>query len=112
MSRQVARAAVEAGLVERSFERLTLKDERAVYEAFALVYLLIRTGETEKIFQAIREHRDTKTRLALLHILKVANVAEVIPHLTALIAAEPISSIVADKAREALLSITAMPVGA
>jgi len=112
MSRQVARAAVEAGLVERSFDRLTLNDERSVYEAFALVYLLIKTGETDKIIHAIREHRDTKTRLAILHILKVANVAEVIPHLTALIAAEPISSVVADKARETLLGITAMPVGA
>lgn len=112
MSRQVARAAAEAGLVERSFERLTLKDERSVYEAFALVYLLVKTGETDKIMQAIREHRDTKTRLALLHILKVANVAEVIPQLSALIAAEPMSSVVADKAREAMLGITAMPVGA
>lgn len=111
-ARQVARAAVEAGLVERSFDRLTLKDEKAVYEAFTLVYLLVKTGETEKVFDAIRDHRDTKIRLALLHILHVANVAEVIPQLSAFIAAEPMSSVVADKARETLLGITAMPVEA
>lgn len=111
LSRQVARATVEAGIAERSFDRLVLRDEKAAYEAFALVYLLIKTGETEKLFEAVREHRDLKTRIALLHSLKVANVAEVIPELSALIAAEPMSSAVADKAREALLGINALPVG-
>ena len=112
LSRQIARAAVEAGLAERSFERLTLRDEKSAYEAFALVYLMVKAGETEKIFDAIADHRDTKTRVALLHILKVANDAEVIPHLSAFIAAEPISSVVADKAREVLLGINALPVDA
>jgi hypothetical protein len=112
LRRQVARAAVEAGLAERSFDRLTLRDERSVYEAFALVYLMVKADETEKIFDAIAGHRDTKTRIALLHILKVANVAEVIPPLSALIAAEPMSSVVADKAREVLLAINALPVDA
>ncbi len=112
VGRQVARAAVEAGLAERSFDRLTLRDEKSVYEAFALVYLMVRTGETEKIFEAIRDHRDVKIRIALLHIVKVANVAEVIPHLSAFIAGEPISSVVGDKAREVLLGINAMPVNA
>ncbi len=112
LSRQVARAAIEAGLAERSFDRLTLRDEKSVYEAFALVYLMLKAGETEKIFEAIANHRDIKIRVALLHIIKVANVAEVIPPLSAFIAGEPISSVVGDKAREVLLGITAMPVDA
>ncbi len=112
MGRQVARAAVEAGLAERSFDRLTLRDEKSVYEAFALVYLMIKTGEAEKVFDAIRDHRDVKIRVALLHILKVANVAEMIPQLSAFIAAEPMSSVVGDKAREVLLGINAMPINA
>jgi len=110
LSRQVARAAVEAGIAERSFDRLVLNDEKAVEEAFALMYLLIKTGETDEIFEAIRDHRDLKTRVALLHTIRVANVAEVIPQLSAFIAAEPMGSVVADKAREALLDINAMPV--
>jgi len=109
-SRQVARAAVESGIAERSFDRLAMRDEKAAYEAFALVYLLIRTGETEKIFDAIRSHNDIKTRLALLHSIKAANIAEIIPDLTKFISAEPMTSQVADKAREALLGITAVPV--
>ena len=112
MSRQVARAAVEGGIAERSFDRLVMQDERAVYESFALVYLLIKTGETEKIFEAIRKHREVKIRLALLHAVRVANVAEVMPELSALIAAEPLGSVVADKARDTLLEINAVTVSA
>lgn len=112
MSRQVARAAVESGIAERSFDRLAMRDAKAAYEAFALVYLLVKSGETEKIFEAIKGHRDVNVRLALLHSLKVANVAEVIPHLSAFIAAEPMTSEVADKAREAMLGINAVPIGA
>ena len=112
LTRQVAKAAVEAGIAERSFDRLTLRDEKSAYEAFALVYLMVKAGETEKIFDAISDHRDIKIRLALLHILKAANVAEVIPQLSAFIAAEPISSVVGDKARETLLGINALPVDA
>lgn len=111
LSRQIAKAAVEAGIAERSFDRLILQDEKASYEAFALVYMLIRTGETDRVFDAIRNHRDVKTRMAMLHAIKVANVAEVIPHLSSFIADEPISSPVADKAREVLLGINSMPVG-
>lgn len=110
LSRQIAKAAVEAGIAERSFDRLILHDEKAVYEAFTLVYMLIRTGETERVFDAVRNHRDGKTRMALLHAIKVANVAEVIPELSSFIADEPISSPVADKAREVLLGINSMPV--
>lgn len=110
LSRQIAKAAVEAGIAERSFDRLILHDEKAAYEAFALVYMLIRTGETERVFDAVRNHRDGKTRMALLHAIKVANVAEVIPDLSSFIADEPISSPVADKAREVLLGINSMPV--
>lgn len=111
LATQIARAAVEGGIAERSFDRLVIRDEKAAYEAFALVFLLITTGETEKIFNAIRGHRDLKTRIALLHSLKIANIAEVVPELSAFIAAEPMSSEVADKARETLLGINAMPVG-
>ncbi|MDI1241515.1 MAG: HEAT repeat domain-containing protein [bacterium] len=112
LTRQIARAAIEAGLAERSFDRLTLRDEKSAYEGFALVYLLVKAGETEKIFEAIANHRDIKIRVALLHILKVANVAEVIPPLSAFIAGEPMSSVVGDKAREVLLGIDALPVEA
>jgi hypothetical protein len=76
LARQIARAAVEAGLAERYFDRLVHRDETIVYEAFALVFLLIRTSETEVLINAIQSHRDLSVRLALLHVFKVANIPD------------------------------------
>ena len=43
-----ARAATEAGIVAKSFDRLIHEDLKVAYEAFALVTLLIRSGETRE----------------------------------------------------------------
>ncbi len=68
---QAARAAIESGIVAKSFERLVHEDLKIAYEAFALVSLLIKSGETEEIFEAIKTHSDTRVRFSLLHVLNV-----------------------------------------
>jgi len=68
---QAARAAMESGFVDMSFDRLTHTDRKYVYEAFTLMTLLIKAGETGKIFNALEKHRDMNVRLALLHTIKV-----------------------------------------
>ncbi|MBK7394494.1 MAG: HEAT repeat domain-containing protein [Chloracidobacterium sp.] len=68
--RHAARAAVEAGIVLKAFERLVHDDLKIAYEAFVLVAMLIKAGETEEIFSAIREHRDERVKFALLHVLR------------------------------------------
>jgi hypothetical protein len=69
--RQAARAATEADLVKRSFERLIHDDLKIAYEAFAFTTLMIKAGETEQLFGTIETHRDSNVKLALLHVLKV-----------------------------------------
>lgn len=69
--RHAARAAAEAGMVTKAFERLVHDDLKIAYEAFALVALVVRAGETEEIFDAIRNHKDERVRFALLHVIKV-----------------------------------------
>jgi len=68
---QAARAAIESGFVEMSFDRLIHQDRKHAYEAFALMALLIKAGETEKIFSVLENHRDINVRKAVLHIIKV-----------------------------------------
>ncbi len=68
--RQAARAAAEADIVKRSFERLIHQDMKIAYEAFALVGLLIRSGEVEEIFDALRNVSDQRIKFALIHTLK------------------------------------------
>jgi HEAT repeat protein len=65
------RAAIESGIVVKAFDRLVHDDLKIAYEAFVLVSLLIKSGNTSELFDAIRNHRDERVRLALLHTLKV-----------------------------------------
>lgn len=66
-----ARAAIESGIVTKSLDRLVHEDVKIAYEAFALVSLLIKSGETDTIFDALRNHKDERVKFALLHVLKV-----------------------------------------
>lgn len=66
-----ARAAIESGFVVKSFDRLVHEDLKVAYEAFAMVTLLVRSGETNEIFDAIKTHKDERVRFALIHCLKI-----------------------------------------
>ncbi len=88
---QMARAAIEADLVERSFERLAHKDSQYAYEAFALVILLIRTGEMELITNYLQRNTDVKVRRALLHAIKVSKDKKGLDGLIALLAQKTLS---------------------
>lgn len=68
---QAARAAIESGFVNMSFDRLISKDYKQAYEAFALMALLIEANETEKIFSTLETNSDNNVRRAILHIIKV-----------------------------------------
>ena len=69
--RQAARAAIEGDLGERYFERLIHKDAKYAYEAVAFVVLLLKSDETEAVFEALHKHRDKFVRKAILHVIKI-----------------------------------------
>lgn len=80
-----ARAAIESGFVDMSFDRLVHQDRRYAYEAFALMALLIKAGETEKIFGALEKHRDMNVRRAILHTIKITKDQKAIQRLCTLL---------------------------
>jgi hypothetical protein len=67
--RQATRAAIEADLLTRSFDRLTHQDQKIAYEAVTLLSLMIRAGETAQIFKSIETHNDSNVKLALVHVV-------------------------------------------
>jgi hypothetical protein len=89
--RQIARAAIEADLVERSFERLIHQDRKYAAEAFALVTLLIRSGELEVISDFLKKNKDTKLRRAILHTIKVSKDKQALCGLNSLLKVENLS---------------------
>ena len=82
---QMARAAIEGDLVKRSFERLVHKDAKYSYEAFALINLLIKSGETEVIFDALKNHPDMNVKTAILHTIKTTKDEEALKGLNAIL---------------------------
>lgn len=69
--RQSARAALEGGFVERSFERLVHPDRKYAYEAFVLLALMIKAGEVTPVFEALKNHPDANVKRAILHLIRV-----------------------------------------
>lgn len=82
---QSARAAIESGFVEMSFDRLVHQDKKYAYEAFALMVLLIKAGETEMIFNALETNKNMNVRRALLHVVKVTKDARAVEEVSALL---------------------------
>jgi hypothetical protein len=69
--RQIARAAIEADLVERSLERLVHEDQKIAQEATAFTALMIKSGETKEVFNALVNHKKMNLRKAILHVIKI-----------------------------------------
>lgn len=68
--RHAARAAIESGIVVKSFDRLVHEDLKVAYESFVLVSLMVKSGETIEICEAIKNHKDERIKFALLHVIK------------------------------------------
>ncbi|HMT09684.1 MAG TPA: hypothetical protein PKA82_16920 [Pyrinomonadaceae bacterium] len=79
-----ARAAIESGIAQKSFDRLVHYDMKIAYEAFALIGLLVHSGETSQIFQTIKSSSDENVKLALLHCLSVIKDDRLLPELNKL----------------------------
>lgn len=87
--RHAARAATEANLVR--FDRLVHEDLKVAYEAFTLAALLLKTGETAQIFEALQNHPDPNVPKALLHVFKVTKEPNALEGLYALLESNELS---------------------
>lgn len=69
--RSVARACVKAGLAAQAVDRLTSTDRRQAYESFALLSLVVKSGEVAPALDAIANHADEEVRLSLLKLVLI-----------------------------------------
>ncbi|HVF58047.1 MAG TPA: HEAT repeat domain-containing protein [Pyrinomonadaceae bacterium] len=81
MLRDVARACVKAGLASQAIDRLASEDRRQAYEAFSLLSLAVKAGETGLVLDAVQNHRDTSVRLAAVRLLGLTARREVLEQL-------------------------------
>ncbi|MEO6656215.1 MAG: HEAT repeat domain-containing protein [Pyrinomonadaceae bacterium] len=99
-----ARAAIESGIVVKSFDRLVHDDIKVAYEAFALVSLMIKAGETREILDAIKTHKDERVKFALLHVLRVHKDERIVPQLHNLLKSNILPPEVSDRIHDVINS--------
>jgi len=97
-----ARAAIESGIAQKSFDRLVHYDMKIAYEAFALIGLLIYSGETATIFQTIKSGTDENVKLALLHCLSVIKDDRLLPELNKLRIDPNLPQVILEQVKEAV----------
>lgn len=67
--RKVAQSCTKAGMVTQAIDRLISEDRRLAYEAFSLLSLLAKSGETEPLVDAISSHPEVNVRLAIVRLV-------------------------------------------
>ncbi|HYO99171.1 MAG TPA: HEAT repeat domain-containing protein [Pyrinomonadaceae bacterium] len=67
--RHLASACVGAGLAKQALSRLASDDRRQAYEAFSLLSLVARGGQSDLILKVVEEHEDLSIRLAASRLL-------------------------------------------
>lgn len=67
--RHLASACVGAGLANQALSRLASDDRRQAYEAFSLLSLVAKGGQSDLILRVVEEHKDLNIRLAASRLL-------------------------------------------
>jgi len=99
--REVARACIKAGMAGQAIDRLASEDRRPAYEAFSLLSLLAKSGETAPITDAIEHHADMNVRLSAVRLLGLAGGIEAAGRLRQL----AVRDSVPEKVRSAVLEV-------
>jgi HEAT repeat protein len=74
--RHLASACVGAGLAGQALSRLASEDRRQAYEAFSLLSLVAKGGQSDMIIKVVEEHKDLNMRLAASRLLGLMGDAE------------------------------------
>ncbi|HYY41299.1 MAG TPA: HEAT repeat domain-containing protein, partial [Pyrinomonadaceae bacterium] len=81
LMQRVARACAHAGLTTKALDRLASEDRRQAYEAFSLLSLVIKAGESETILTVVEQAGDLNVRLAAARLLALQGQPDVVRRL-------------------------------
>ncbi len=88
----LARACVKSGVVAQSLDRLASQDRRHAYEAFSMLSLVIRGGETKSIIEAVKSHPDPNVRMAAVRLASLTGNPELQTSLRGMAGQEEVSA--------------------
>lgn len=77
--RHIGSAIASSGLANEAIRNLTGESRDKTYDAFSLLFLMSKAGETQPLMRAIEEHANIEVRLAVIKLLALSGQPEILP---------------------------------
>jgi hypothetical protein len=77
--RKIGAAIASSGLASEAIRNLTGESRDKTYDAFSLLFLMSKAGETQPLMRAIEEHPNIEVRLAVVKLLALSNQPDILP---------------------------------
>jgi hypothetical protein len=76
---KIGSAIASSGLANESIINLTGESRETTYDAFSLLFLMSKAGETQPLMRAIEEHPNIEVRLAVVKLLALSGQPDILP---------------------------------
>jgi hypothetical protein len=77
--RKIGSAIASSGLANEAIRNLTGESRDRTYDAFSLLFLMSKAGETQPLMRAIEEHPNLEVRLAVVKLLALSGQPDILP---------------------------------
>jgi hypothetical protein len=77
--RKIGAAIASSGLANEAIRNLTGESRDKTYDAFSLLFLMSKAGETQPLMRAIEEHSNIDVRLAVVKLLALSGQPDILP---------------------------------
>ncbi len=77
--RKIGSAIAASGLANEAIRNLTGESRDKTYDAFSLLFLMSKAGETQPLMRAIEEHANLEVRLAVVKLLALSGQPDILP---------------------------------
>jgi hypothetical protein len=77
--RRIGNALASSGLANKAIGHLMGESREKTYDAFSLLFLMSKAGETQPLMRAIEEHPNSEVRLAVVKLLALSGQQDILP---------------------------------
>lgn len=77
--RKIGSAIASSGLANEAIRNLTGESREKTYDAFSLLFLMSKAGETQVLMRSIEEHANLEVRLAVVKLLALSGQPDILP---------------------------------
>ncbi|HEX8179950.1 MAG TPA: HEAT repeat domain-containing protein [Pyrinomonadaceae bacterium] len=107
--RRIGASISSSGLADEAVSNLTGESRDKTYDAFSLLFLMAKAGETAPLIHAIETHPENEVRLAVVKLLALSGQHEILPSFRRLAVRGSLPTEVRSAVMEAIYQISSQP---